>query len=84
MIDAGKEVQSSAAIKSGKVAAKAPVKAVPEAPTISFPDIRDDDDAYFGDEADVPMDLSVLRLQAKLYAKPKRPDAVHVVQVRSQ
>jgi hypothetical protein len=82
VIDAGREVRSSAAIKSSKVAGNAPVKAVPEPPTISLPDIRDDDDAYFGDAVDVPMELSALRLQVK-HARPRRRDVVHVAQVLS-
>jgi hypothetical protein len=82
VIDAGREVRTSAAIKSSKVAANAPVKAVPAPPAISLPDIRDDDDAYFGDAADVPMELSALRLQVK-HMRPRRHDAAHVVQVLS-
>jgi hypothetical protein len=79
---AGKEVQSSAAINSSKVAANAPVKVVPELPAIILPDIRDDDDAYFGDAAEVPMELSALRQQVK-HARQRRPALAHVVQVLS-
>ncbi len=57
--DAEKEAKSTAAAK--RAAASAARKTPPAAISISAPDIRDDDDSYFGDEVDVPAELSTLR-----------------------
>lgn len=65
------EVKSAAAAAT---AAKAPLTTV----TISVPNIRDDDDSYFGDEVDVPVELHVLRSQV-MKARHRRLAVVQVM-----
>ena len=65
------EVKSAAAAAT---AAKAPLTTV----TISVPNIRDDDDSYFGDEVDVPVELHALRSQV-MKARQRRLAVVQVM-----
>lgn len=57
--------KGSKPVAAGKLVAAAASTAKCPAPVlaISIPDIRDDDDFYFGDEADAPVELSFLRSQ---------------------
>jgi hypothetical protein len=60
--DSGKSARTVAAVKRA-AAADETARSPPAVMAISVPDIRDDDDSYFGDEVDVPVELSTLRSQ---------------------
>jgi hypothetical protein len=59
------ELRPVAVVKSSAVAAAANEKGSPASPAIAFPDIRDDEDFYFGGDPDLPIESNVLRSQMK-------------------
>lgn len=77
---AEKDVQPPVASKQRVVAVAASAKAPSPQLKISIPDIRDDDDAYFGDCADTPMESNVLRTHV-LQARQRRGTLASASQV---
>lgn len=76
-VGADKGAKLAAQVKSAAAAAtiaKAPLTTV----AINAPNIRDDDDSYFGDDVDVPVELHVLRSQV-MKARHRHLAAVQVI-----